>query len=499
MSDRRDEAGFPNRQAELQFQYDARYHERLRAAPWLKALQSGRALSNAVGHIYFDTPDKELQRHGVMLRVDRKGKGAPALPPLSQLRDLPEFRTVLSKRVFDSLAPVFSTRIKRTTRCLKPSEGAEVALAFERLEVSANSAERPVGACELTLASNDPHALYRLGRMIAATAPVRLVSGTDASRAYALLDSKTASFVKATPVELPRKSTGEGALIATLHNCLAHLSANEECAMAAAHPEGVHQMRVALRRLDALFSVYRELVPQLQRQRLQRRIRHVAHALGPARDWDVFIDDLLGPVAAAIPSDPDLEIIRGEAERERMRAYRDVRRALAAPSYTELRLDLAAWAGEREWRQQPVNENSARLMQPAERLAEAILESAHRKVLKRGKQIETMGPRERHKLRIRVKKLRYAAEFFAPLYATKRSHSYIETLRELQDDLGRMNDVSASRALIEGLHAVDPSYERRLARAGGIVTGWHVRATESRERELARGWRAFTKAKTFWR
>ena len=138
MSDPRDRIGFPNRQAELQFQYDARYHERLRAAPWLKALQSGRASSNAVGHVYFDTPDKELQRHGVMLRVDRKGKGAPALPPLAQLRDLPEFRKVLSKRVFDSLAPVFSTRIKRTTRRLKPSEGAEVALAFERLEVSAS-------------------------------------------------------------------------------------------------------------------------------------------------------------------------------------------------------------------------------------------------------------------------------------------------------------------------------------------------------------------------
>ena len=283
MADQGERPGLPEGQAELQFRYDPKHHDRLAKAPWMRALQSGDAASRAVDHVYFDTPDHVLQRHGVTLRIDGRGKRTPPLPSLDRLRSDPGLRKYLSKRAFDSLRPVFATHVKRVTRKLKPSQDAEVALDFDELNVSANGLRKPNKAFELALRSNDPHALYRLARLIAATVPVRLVSGSIEDRAVALLEGRAPTFAKASPLALRPGTSGEEALIATVSNCLAHLSANEECAMAMADPEGVHQMRVALRRLDASLTVFGDLIPETQLDRLRRKNQGVTHPPAPPR------------------------------------------------------------------------------------------------------------------------------------------------------------------------------------------------------------------------
>jgi CHAD domain-containing protein len=309
---------------------------------------------------------------------------------------------------------------------------------------------------------------------------------------------RTPTFVKATPLEFPEPCTGEDALVATVGNCLSHLWANEDCARAGSDPEGVHQMRVALRRLDACLTVYKPLIPLAQVERLQRLIKGIAQSLGSARDWDVFIADMLDPVAANMPNDPDLKLLRTVALKQRAAAYRDMHKALAAESYSEMWREIVAWLSDRDWRQQPVTEVSASLMADVHSFSETVLDKVHRKLLKRGKGFAVLDARERHKLRVRIKKVRYASEFFSPLYRVERDSEYLVALRAMQEDLGRLNDVESARGLLDGLETEEPKRARRIARAGGLVVGWHRHAASMREERLVQHWHELKKTKPFW-
>ena len=109
-------------------------------------------------------------------------------------------------------------------------------------------------------------------------------------------------------------------------------------------------------------------------------------------------------------------------------------------------------------------------------------------------------PPERHQLRIALKKLRYAAEFFGSLYPRKRTDKYIEALKRLQDDLGHLNDVSVAERLVGDLLGQSAANARRgaLQRAAGLVLGWYAHGAHAVEKETVRKWMSFTEQKPFW-
>ena len=96
------------------------------------------------------------------------------------------------------------------------------------------------------------------------------------------------------------------AIQAILRSCLQHWCANEAAALDGSDPEGVHQMRVALRRLRSAFSVFGRLIDPAQRAWLSDEAKTIVNGLGPARDWDVFLAELLAPVRAARQDDAGL-------------------------------------------------------------------------------------------------------------------------------------------------------------------------------------------------
>jgi CHAD domain-containing protein len=64
--------------------------------------------------------------------------------------------------------------------------------------------------------------------------------------------------------------------------------------------------------------------------------------------------------------------------------------------------------------------------------------------------------KRRHKLRIRIKRLRYACEFFAPCFASAVVERYVRRLARLQDLLGELNDIAVARRLLRDLGAAAP-------------------------------------------
>jgi inorganic triphosphatase YgiF len=74
--------------------------------------------------------------------------------------------------------------------------------------------------------------------------------------------------------------------------CLMMLLRNERAAVANI-PEGVHQMRVATRRLRSVVNAVKRMLPQEQYEWVSRQLKWLADILGSARNWDVFFSDIL--------------------------------------------------------------------------------------------------------------------------------------------------------------------------------------------------------------
>ena len=121
------------------------------------------------------------------------------------------------------------------------------------------------------------------------------------------------SSVKAQKLELKLEHTAEQALASIMRNCLSHTVLNEASALKGEDPEGIHQMRVALRRLRSALGLFRDLMPADQYEFLGGEVKWLAGELGNARNWDVFLADLLAPVEEALERDKPTEALHRAA------------------------------------------------------------------------------------------------------------------------------------------------------------------------------------------
>ncbi len=209
--------------------------------------------------------------------------------------------------------------------------------------------------------------------------------------------------------------------------------------------EQVHQSRVAIRRARATLSLCEDLLPRRRRRQLQRRLRWLSKKLGEVRDLDVYSAHL-NDYLAAMPDDTRTRLATYES---RLQERCVSARSALAPLYRRRRYQrlMASFAGllqrlanEREWKRRW----HATL---AEELP-ARIERATRRLLRYGNGIRSGSPPEKlHRLRIRVKKLRYQLEYCAEVYPRTLQRAS-RAARRLQNHLGAYQDACiASRRL----------------------------------------------------
>ena len=128
---------------------------------------------------------------------------------------------------------------------------------------------------------------------------------------------------------------------------------------------------------------------------------------------------------------------------------------------------------------------------PRETLAAAL-----KRVRKRGRKFAHLAPADLHRLRISAKKLRYATEFFAPLFDEKAARDYRAALARLQDALGSYNDAVKMTALAE--QASRGLTGAAVDEARGIMLGWRAGVEDAGTRYLKRVWKDFRAAEPFW-
>jgi triphosphatase len=125
-----------------------------------------------------------------------------------------------------------------------------------------------------------------------------------------------------------------------------------------------------------------------------------------------------------------------------------------------------------------------------------------RKVRKRGRALAQLDAPSRHKLRIQAKKLRYAVEFFASLFdskrAVKRRKQFLSALERLQDGLGDLNDIAVHEERIAAMSIRQRSSTNR-AFAAGLLTGREDARIEAAMTAAKEAYADLSRIKPFWR
>ena len=103
-----------------------------------------------------------------------------------------------------------------------------------------------------------------------------------------------------------------------------------------------------------------------------------------------------------------------------------------------------------------------------------------------------------HKLRIAVKRLRYAADFLLPAFEATAATAYIDATESLQNALGTLNDRIVGAKVLADIARASRSSDG--ARRPCKRLGKHLKGSGRHDRRnLKQAWRAFKKAVPFWR
>ena len=239
--------------------------------------------------------------------------------------------------------------------------------------------------------------------------------------------------------------------------------------------EGVHQARVASRRLRAALGIS----SSRRCARAARRVRAITRGLGPVRELDVAHDLVLALAPALGPGDAGAiaTFARRLATVRARRAARARRRLLGARGLERRLGALVARLAAREERDEGAwaAHTSRRARARAKRLEAAIARVGHR-----------FAPEPLHRVRVAAKKLRYALE----LSRSPRHAAHLATLRAAQRDLGELHDLVVLRAFVaealgESSAADRPGLRRLAARALRGCRALHARYLTQRPRLLA--------------
>jgi inorganic triphosphatase YgiF len=498
---------------ELKFLAEAETLEALASHPELQGRET-IALNRSV---YFDTPDGRLRGCGLGLRVRDTGRGFVQTVKREQggavVRG--EWETRIQGQELDTgalaatpvaevldgeiktLAPVFTTTVERRARARRKG-GSVIEVAFDRGEVSTGERQAAVQELELELKKGDPAVLFELARKLAADVDIRISFESKAEQGYRLAEETSLEPRHgANPPLEPGLPAGR-AFQRIAQACLQHACSNAALLRTLPRPEAVHQMRVGLRRLRAAFKAFEPLSTDHERPRIDAELKWLAQALDAARDLDVFIHEAFTP-AAAESDDPQFAELGRQLLQAQTRAYDHALEAVQSRRCWLALLDAAAWIETGPWSrsQDPV---IAELRErPIELLARDALDHLRQVIRRRARPgLRRLDPVSRHKLRIRAKRLRYAVEFFEPLFPGRRAthRAFLARLKSLQDQLGALNDLAMSRErLLPALAAAPPD----VAFAAGRIVGRRECGEAKLLRRADRDFQAFGDCRPFWR
>lgn len=484
----------------------------------VRAVAQGEGRWARLRSVYYDTPCGALAKEGMALRLREKSEkciqtvkrdtaagavvreefeteieNAGVFPQPTGDADIDEL--LCARRAeFVEIADV------RVDRWVQPARfaGSEFEIAIDLGVARASGVdggvggEAPIAEMEIEYKSGEMSDLFAFGRLIVDNAPLRLTARSKLETARAIGAGALYTIGKLKKPVIDGEAPAVEALQAMLAAVAVRIINVQGPLLDIRAQRGVHQMRVALRRLRAVERTFRRAVDTDALYALTRRARSTAHALGAARDLDVFLDETLPDIFARYQTPPGAGAMRANAEAMRAAAWADAHAIIANKSFTHFAIDLLEAGVLAPWRKDATEWGEGPLY--------AFAPQALDKALKRARKAEAAMDRSemaaRHPLRIALKKLRYSAQMLGALFPRHQRKPYMAAVSRLQDALGTVNDAVVAQELAEKTGAGGGP---EAMRAAGFVAGYKAAEAEAAAIEIDRAWEIFDKTTPFWR
>jgi triphosphatase len=384
-----------------------------------------------------------------------------------------------------ALREVHVTDVARIRRSVRHHD-ALVEWALDEGVVRAGTATAPISELELELKEGEPASLYAMALDWQGRHGLWLDAISKSERARLLARGQAFSApVKAQPPRWDKKAaramSGEQMLRTLAATCLSQILPNaSEIAAGSLEAEHVHQLRVGLRRLRSALREMAGFAGALDPE-WETPVRRVFAALGAVRDHEVFLDSVAprllhagAPVADfadAVSVDEDEQALGGLVR--------------GGPFQAAL-LQLMAFAYGGDPRPGPhEHAHSAALAVLCDRLTRM-----QRQVARDAKRFETMAFAQQHRVRKRLKRLRYVAAFLCPLYPQRDVAAWLKKVKPAQEALGRHVDLLTAAHRFAAQASADPR--------AWFAAGWLQAQTMDSTRESRKALERLARAEVFW-
>ncbi|CAA6606136.1 conserved hypothetical protein [Rhodospirillaceae bacterium LM-1] len=354
------------------------------------------------------------------------------------------------------------------------------------IEAGDGKKQAPVFRAVLSAAPHRWRALVQLARLLIDISPADLVLN-EQEAALMLAQGNAGQARRARRMGLRGIESVSGAFRLIARLGIEQIAANRSCIAGVETVEGVHQMRVGVRRLRSAINLFRPLLKVTPATRISAQLKTLASLLGPVRDVDVFQEIILDPVLALLPAHAGIEGLKASFAKDRNELLAKALPALDRQPFASLMLDLQDWS----------ETGTTKEEGDLGAFASKALDKRHRKLMKAGRDFLTLDPLARHALRIRGKKMRYAAEFLNTLFPEAKTQRYLEALTHLVDVLGHLNDIAVARRVLEERRGKD--CDAALHHGVGFVEGWHAGRAALLEEQVVKAWDEFKRQEKFWK
>ena len=488
-------AADPDRSAPPEFTLDlalpAEAAARLARHPALA--RQGRTRSVAEEIVWLDSADGVLAGRGLVLEQRRRAAAGfrRTLPPSGTLcwPGQPAQPGAEPPSAWDHATPVPLAAFTGRRSLLQVAAAPELTVELLQGRLRAVANETPVARLRLAGAAAP---VLALARTLAADLP--LLPGPDlAEAARALARQEAPRPRRAGLPQVAADASVEEAVAAVVGHLLEVMLHQAPRCLPGTGPEGVHQMRVALRRLRSALRNFRPAIRCAAVDAFDKELGALARRLGPARDWDVFLAGLGADLAATLPGDKRCALLLKAAAARREAGYAALREALDGRGFRQMVLDGIALLALRPWR--AVEQPAAQLDEPVAAFGAALLDRRWHKLRQQGEAAETLDDEALHELRLGCKRLRYAAEIFAPIWPGKAARRFLRRLAAAQDALGQANDIAVARGLAAGLLAGSPT---ATPWAVGLVEGFALGRANGIRDHAVNSWEKLRDARPFW-
>lgn len=215
--------------------------------------------------------------------------------------------------------------------------------------------------------------------------------------------------------------------------------------------EAVHDMRVATRRLRAIFPVLEAIVPRKLVRPFRRSVQQIARRLGAVRDIDVFLAHVATYCRQTQTPQDQLALLTDALRQDRLVGRNQLLLLLSSELYEQFTRQFAIFITDdaEQWEKHLRLRDllGSRIWQRYEELRayETVIDLAQ---LREPAQVHASNEAKLHEARIAGKRLRYLLEMVAEGQAGEWIQEVLQPLVNLQSCLGDLQDIAVARAYI---------------------------------------------------